>query len=133
MVHCNLVLLLCFVILVTAKFADELSVTLPNGSPVRGQYKTSHSGRGIRSFTNIPYAEAPMGKLRFADPVPKAAWRTGELGNSKEVIVCPQLEMFFFDGLYMGQEDCLYLNVHVPMVRKMEMISLSLHFNKPLP
>lgn len=105
------------VVIVSAKYDDNLIVNLPNGSPVHGLYKTSLGGRGIRAFKNIPYAESPVGDLRFADPVPKAAW-TGELKNQKDVILCPQEEKFFFDGMYMGQEDCLYLNVYVPLVRE---------------
>lgn len=117
MVHrIGYLLLLCTLIALTsAKHAPELTATLANGSPVLGHYLTSHNGHGIRAFTNIPYAEAPVGQLRFADPVPKAAW-TQELSVPQEIVFCPQNEVFFYDGAYMGQEDCLYLNVYVPMV-----------------
>lgn len=112
-------LLLCSAALVSAVYSPELKAKLANGSPVHGHYVTSHGGHGIRAFTNIPYAEAPVGPLRFADPVPKAPW-TEELGVSREMIFCPQNEVFFFDGQYVGQEDCLYLNVYVPMVRSIK-------------
>lgn len=110
------VLLLSLWASISAIHSPELRVYLTNNSPVLGQYMTSHGGHGIRAFRNIPYAEPPVGQLRFADPVPKAAW-TEELSIPNDIIMCPQEEVFFFDGQYLGQEDCLYLNVYVPMVR----------------
>lgn len=120
MVLLNRVTLLAIISLlvavIPAKHAPELRLQLSNGSPVLGQYMTSHGGHGIRGFTNIPYAEAPVGPLRFAAPVPKAPWTEDLSIASDAMIVCPQEELFFYDGMYMGQEDCLYLNVYVPMV-----------------
>ena len=31
--------------------------------------------RNVQKFLNIPYAEAPVGKLRFAKPEPKKPWK----------------------------------------------------------
>lgn len=110
-----LVLLLGIGSTVTAIYSPELSVNLTNGSPVLGQYMTSYSGHGIRAFLNIPYAEPPIGKLRFANPVSKKPW-SEDLSNSEQVIVCPQVDVFFSGPTIIGQEDCLYLNVYVPLV-----------------
>lgn len=93
----------------------DLSLRLSNGSPIRGHYMSSFSGRSIRAFPNIPFAEPPVGQLRLADPVPKAAWTTEMILNN-DSRVCPQYEAFFHGGARMGQEDCLYLNVYVPKV-----------------
>lgn len=117
MVVLKTISILCLVVAIRAAHSPELFLKLSNGSPVLGHYLTTHSGRGIRSFANIPYAEAPIGNLRFAEPVPKAPWTEVRPLNQQEVIMCPQREHFFFQGQYFGQEDCLYLNVHVPMVR----------------
>lgn len=114
--------ILCLTLSVSALNSPELRVTLTNGSPLLGRYLTSHSGHGIRAFTNIPYAEPPVGPLRFADPVLKAPWTEQQLAqavpDSDKVIVCPQKEIFFRGNEYRGQEDCLYLNVYVPMHSK---------------
>lgn len=49
-----------------AKTSDLLRVTLPNGfSKLIGRYMRSYDGRGIRAFLGIPYAEPPIGDLRF--------------------------------------------------------------------
>lgn len=99
------------------KTSPELSVNLSNGSPLTGQYMVAHGGRGILAFKNIPYAEAPVGNLRFADPVPKAPW-TQPLPVQTATIMCPQLDNMVHQTGFVGQEDCLYLNVYKPMVRK---------------
>ncbi len=71
--------------------------------------------RGIReggalSFYAIPYAEPPEGSLRWQSPVPHAPWSETIDGRSKPP-ACPQTALGL-SGL--GQEDCLYLNVHTP-------------------
>lgn len=45
--------------------SKELQVKLPNGSQLVGRYLTSDSGRGIRAFMGVPYAEPPINDLRF--------------------------------------------------------------------
>lgn len=103
--------------LALAGFAPELQVNLTNGSPLVGLYQTSLSGRGIRSFLNIPFAEPPLGSRRFADPIPKAPW-TKPLGSSREEILCPQFD-FLFSKKLLGSEDCLFLQVHAPLVKRL--------------
>lgn len=82
-----------------------------------GVYKTANSGRGIRAFRNIPYGEPPVGDLRFAPSIPRKPW-TEAPRNGDEFIICPQRELFLHGGKYMGDEDCLFLNVYVPLVNK---------------
>eukprot|EP00933_Yihiella_yeosuensis_P015336 TRINITY_DN13410_c0_g1_i1.p1 TRINITY_DN13410_c0_g1~~TRINITY_DN13410_c0_g1_i1.p1 ORF type:complete len:648 (+),score=161.85 TRINITY_DN13410_c0_g1_i1:57-2000(+) len=63
------------------------TVTLKNGSKLKGKVQSN----GVRIFKNIPYAEAPIGKLRFAPPQEKKAW-SGVLDCSgKEGPVAMQL------------------------------------------
>lgn len=44
---------------------EKLKVTLPDGSRLLGRYLTSDSGRGIRGFLGVPYAEPPINEYRF--------------------------------------------------------------------
>ena len=56
---------LCLIVLGSSRTSENLKVQLPDGSRMVGRYLTSDSGRGIRAFMGIPYAEAPIGELRF--------------------------------------------------------------------
>jgi carboxylesterase type B len=85
---------------------DDLEIQLPTGT-FRG-----FSVDGIDQWRGIPFAEPPVGPLRFKAPVPvtshhQAAKNATEFGDA-----CPQPS----DGLGTPpgapiSEDCLYLNV----------------------
>lgn len=45
--------------------SESLKVQLPDGSQILGRYLNSDSGKGIRGFLGVPYAEPPVGDLRF--------------------------------------------------------------------
>lgn len=72
--------------------------------------------RGISRYSAIPYAQAPVGRLRFAPPQPPT-WR-GELDATRSGPVAPQLPsrlraaMGDFDAPQ--SEDCLHLTVWTP-------------------
>lgn len=53
------------------------------------------------AFKGVPYAEPPVGNLRFKNPVPKAAWE-GVLDASHHRGSCEVTE------------NCLYVNVYTP-------------------
>ena len=74
---------------------------------------------GARAWMGIPYAEPPMGNLRWRTPQPPVAWQ-----GTRETIaagnLCPQLKSQLSgdagaaDSNMAGSEDCLYLNVWAP-------------------
>jgi hypothetical protein len=88
----------------------NLDVHLPTGT-FRG---FSVSASGVDQWLGIPFAEPPVGPLRFKAPVPIRA--SGKGGAVKNAInfgnACPQLDG---DGLGPANaplsEDCLFLNV----------------------
>ncbi|XP_052902546.1 bile salt-activated lipase-like [Anopheles moucheti] len=61
------------------------------------------------SFKGVPYAEPPVGSLRFRNPVPRARWQ-GVRDGSNHGSDC--LQVALTPGLIRGNEDCLYLNVY---------------------
>jgi para-nitrobenzyl esterase len=70
---------------------------------------------GVKSFKGIPYAAAPVGKLRWAAPQAAAKWK-GVRKADHFAARCMQLPLFSdmvfrSDGV---SEDCLYLNVWTP-------------------
>lgn len=71
--------------------------------------------KGIMSFLGIPYAEPPLGELRYKRAVPKKAW-DGVLEANR--IVPRGLQVFM--GKVTGSEDCLYLNIKCPRDVKAE-------------
>ncbi|NVO17195.1 MAG: carboxylesterase family protein [Rhodoplanes sp.] len=87
---------------------SDAAVVVTETGAVRGMV-----GNGLREFKGIPYAEPPVGALRFAMPKPAKPWRgvrdAIHYGNA-----CPQVSRY---GLTAASdiEDCLTLNVTVPV------------------
>ncbi|CRG91260.1 Acetylcholinesterase [Talaromyces islandicus] len=81
----------------------------------------------VRQFLGVPYAEPPVGKLRFEAPQLVSPKRRSETVNasawapscfqslsSNPTVYTEEVPQFLING---GQsEDCLYLNVWAPMV-----------------
>ncbi|MFC4260802.1 carboxylesterase/lipase family protein [Marinobacter lacisalsi] len=63
------------------------------------------------SFKGIPYAQPPVGDLRYAAPVPAEPW-TETLSADSFGGSCIQPQSTF--GAATATEDCLYLNVYQP-------------------
>src|SRR4051812_30991028 len=67
---------------------------------------------GVREFKGVPYAEPPVGDLRWALPQPAKAWQ-GTLDATRYGTACPQAERYGIPESS-DNEDCLYLNVTAP-------------------
>lgn len=68
-------------------------------------------GGGIHKFLGLPYAQAPVGPLRWQAPQPPIAW-TGVRNAKSYGPACPQTTGAVFNLQVDRQsEDCLYLNV----------------------
>lgn len=61
------------------------------------------------AFKGMPYASAPVGRLRWRPPASAAAWE-GVRDGSRFGPICPQI----IGGAVKGDEDCLYVNVWRP-------------------
>ena len=81
---------------------------------IKGASQRSKFGKPYFSFKGIPYAQPPLGNLRFAKPVPITPWNgILDLSRNKESPACWQVNPLLPECKYLmkGQEDCLYLNV----------------------
>lgn len=92
--------------------------------PIANDPVTTDSGRvagteldsGVRAYLGIPFAEAPVGPLRWAAPKP-ARW-TGVVNADRRGPACIQVLRPHDINHYFGEEptseDCLYMNVWSP-------------------
>jgi para-nitrobenzyl esterase len=87
--------------------AGATVITTTDTGPVEGLVAPT-----LTEFLGIPYAAPPVGDLRWQPPQPPAPWSTPRdatvFGNH-----CPQAFSPF--GLESDTEDCLLLNVYVPL------------------
>lgn len=68
-------------------------------------------------WLGIPYAQAPVDDLRWKAPRTPATWT--ETRDATELAsACPQFNFF---GEYIGEEDCLYLNVWRPQSQERDL------------
>ncbi|XP_073834277.1 venom carboxylesterase-6 [Musca autumnalis] len=96
-----------------ARTSPQLKVQLPHGGILVGRHLITNKGRHMRAFMGVPYAEPPLGKLRFKPPVPYSAW-SGEKQAIEDSPKCTQRDPFRRDMEMEGSEDCLYINVYTP-------------------
>jgi hypothetical protein len=78
----------------------------------KGQIEGRTTG-AVDQWLGIPYAQPPVGSLRWAPPQPMASW-TGVRSALSYSGRCAQLASG--NGPRIDNEDCLYLNVYAPSV-----------------
>ncbi|XP_017477789.1 PREDICTED: esterase-5B-like isoform X2 [Rhagoletis zephyria] len=93
----------------TNEFDNALIVDLPNGR-IRGR-----DNDYFYSYESIPYAEPPLGPLRFESPRPYSGNWSDTFDATREPIECMQWDQYKagVDKLH-GIEDCLTVNVYKP-------------------
>ena len=96
-------------------------IKAPAGQIKGTELKTKY-GRSISAYRVIPYADPPIGDLRFKKPKLRLenAW-DGVFDGSRKITPCVQpnskLSAKFWNPL-LGSEDCLHLNVYVPQTKE---------------
>jgi para-nitrobenzyl esterase len=75
-----------------------------------GQVQGVMLEKGGAVFKGIPYAQPPVGELRWREPMPAKPW-SGVRDASEFGAPCAQTAVFPFGLADISKEDCLYLNV----------------------
>ncbi|XP_046744930.1 venom carboxylesterase-6-like [Diprion similis] len=91
------------------------TVTTPLGT-IEGFYNTTQNGRLYEAYQGIPYAEPPIGDLRFEVPRPISPWcNVLQAKNYSSRCTQPTAANTPGSTSVTGSEDCLYLNVYTPL------------------
>lgn len=100
--------------IVTAAMAvaqDDALLVKTSGGQVLG---VARNGGGAK-FLGIPFAEPPVGELRWRDPVPAKTWSgVRDATSYSKPCAQPDLGAWNRHDAETGVEDCLYLNVITP-------------------
>ncbi len=85
---------------------------------------------GVKKFLGIPFAQAPVGELRWKAPQPVQAWEG--VREAKEFGNDPMQPNVFGDMNFRGparSEDCLYLNVWTTAATEADGLPVLIYFN----
>lgn len=117
---------------------EEIAVTPPQRDDVT--LRTTTTGDivgfidrfGARAWMGVPFAEPPVGNLRWRTPQPPGKWTATRealaAGN-----LCPQMKSLLSgdagnpDSNMAGSEDCLYLNIWAPANARSQPVMLWIH------
>lgn len=81
---------------------------------VRGCLEKLPNGKSYQRFSGIPFAKPPINELRFRSPQKLLKFNQSEIDCTRERDACFQKSTLSHQ--YIGSEDCLHLNVYVPVV-----------------
>jgi len=93
----------CF-LLFTLKLTAQAPVVKTHQGYMKGV-----SESGIAVFKGIPYAQPPVGNLRFQPPMPRQAW-----SDTLSAVQFSSSALQPSGAATSGSEDCLYLNLYTP-------------------
>lgn len=96
------------------------------GGPLRGVLD-QQADLSFYSFKGIPFAEPPVGNLRFRSPVPKKAWKKVRDASVHGNFCANKFGFFGLTQQAGGSEDCLFLNVYTPDLKGKRAVMFWIH------
>ncbi|KAK9881440.1 hypothetical protein WA026_016327 [Henosepilachna vigintioctopunctata] len=93
--------------------ADNNPIIHTKYGKVQGEAMETFNKNIFYAFQGIPFAEPPVGELRFKSPQPPRKWK-GILGSQNAYKKCVQFDTNIYNPD--ETEDCLYLNVYTPQI-----------------
>ncbi|KAA9352922.1 carboxylesterase/lipase family protein [Larkinella humicola] len=107
----------------------QLNKTTPQAKTANGVVEGVTEPTGIRAFKGIPFAQPPVGELRWKEPQPVKNWqgvrKTTQFGpRAMQRAVFGDMG-FRSNGM---SEDCLYLNVWTPAKSDKEKLPVLVYF-----
>ncbi len=122
--------------LVIAGAAVLGSCTQQKGETITLQVKTQYGvlegfeEDGVKKFLGVPFAQAPVGELRWKAPQPVQAWEG--VREAKQFGDDPMQLDVFGDMAFRGSgrsEDCLYLNIWTTAATTADALPVLIYFN----
>jgi para-nitrobenzyl esterase len=119
-------LLASFILLSVAAVAQASDVVQTANGPVEGR---GVQPSGVRIFRGVPFAQPPIGDLRWREPQPLKKWKSVR----QAVDFGPRcMQARIFDDMVFRSngmsEDCLYLNVWTPAKSERERLPVLVYF-----
>ncbi|XP_070593865.1 acetylcholinesterase-like isoform X3 [Erythrolamprus reginae] len=111
-------LALGFCQLISGDVSENGTVVVTSSGSIKGMRVLTSSG-AVNAYLGIPYAEPPVGSLRFQKPVPHQPW-SNALEATRFGKPCHQWTSFHYpySKIWVANEphseDCLFLNIWVP-------------------
>jgi para-nitrobenzyl esterase len=125
-----------FAVLAIASAAVLSSCSEKKGEAVTLQVKTQYGvlegfeEDGVKKFLGVPFAQAPVGELRWKAPQPVQAWEG--VREAKQFGDDPMQLDVFGDMSFRGpgrSEDCLYLNIWTTAATTADALPVLIYFN----
>ena len=125
-----------FAMLAIACAAVLCSCTQQKGETLTLQVKTQYGvlegfeEDGVKKFLGVPFAQAPVGELRWKAPQPVQAWEG--VREAKQFGNDPMQLDIFGDMQFRGpgrSEDCLYLNIWTTAATTADALPVLIYFN----
>lgn len=85
--------------------------------------------RPYESFYGLPYARPPTKRYRWQNPRPFPTWGSTSWNGTYPRSECIQMNPLRDSNEITGDEDCLYLNIYRPKMRKRNLLPVVVYFH----